>query len=344
MRALKYLAAFSLPVFVVISFISHGWLTYLPLLYAFVFLPAMEYFIGEDNSNLNELQREMVRKDKVFDALLYLTVPTQILCLTWFLFDIKNGQNTGFDLGGKITAMGIMCGVFGINIAHELGHRTTNWEQFLAKIMLSTSLYMHFFIEHNRGHHRNVGTPEDAATARRNEMVYTFWFRTIVYSFLSAWNIVKKERQRKKLAVWSFGNEMIRYLTLEIVLSVAIGFAFGFMALCAFFCAALIGILLLEMVNYVEHYGLFRKKVSEFRYQDVEPQHSWNSDYILGRVVLFELTRHSDHHWEPSKKYPLLDTLPNASQLPAGYPAMILLSLIPPFWFKVMNPRLDRLK
>lgn len=236
--------------------------------------------------------------------------------------------------------MGIMCGVFGINIAHELGHRNSTGEKILSKIMLCTSLYMHFYIEHNRGHHRNVGTKEDPATALKNESVYTFWMRSLPLSFLSAWNIVKKERSRKKLKTWSLGNEMIQYLLVEFLLCAVIGFYFGMNAMFFFLIAAFIGMLLLETVNYIEHYGLYRKKVSEFRYEDVEPKHSWNSDYIIGRIFLFELTRHSDHHWEPSKHYQLLDSMPKASQLPAGYPAMMLLSLVPPMWFRVMNPRL----
>ncbi len=340
-KALKYLAAFTIPASAILSFYSHGFLTFSTLLYGFVLLPLLEFAVGENAFNLDTTQRELAKKDKLFDIVIYLTVPVQIICLIIFLFEISTGNNTRVDLIGKISAMGIMCGVFGINIAHELGHRNSAGERVLSKIMLCTSLYMHFYIEHNRGHHRNVGTNEDPATARKNEIIYLFWLRTLPMSFLSAWSIVKKERQRKKVAVWSISNEMIQYLLIELVLVVVIGWYFGLTVLLAFLIAALIGMLLLETVNYIEHYGLFRNKVSEFRYEDVEPKHSWNSDFIIGRLFLFELTRHSDHHWEPSKHYQLLDTMPKASQLPAGYPAMMLLSLIPPVWFRVMNPRLN---
>ncbi len=339
-KAYKYLASFTLPLVVAFSFSIHGWLTFSTLIYAFVLIPGVEMLVGTNPSNITALQREAMRKDPLFDFFIYLTVPVQVACLIWFLFEMKSVDNSSVDIAGKVSAMGIMCGVFGINVAHELGHRTKSWERLLAKVMLCTSLYMHFFIEHNRGHHRNVGTMEDPATARKNEIIYFYWLRTIFFSVLSAWRIVKKERERKKLSVISFGNEFIQYLLIETILCIVIWWFFGATILSYFLFAAVIGMLLLETVNYIEHYGLFRNKVSEFRYEDVEPKHSWNSDFIIGRLVLFELTRHSDHHWEPSKHYQYLDSMKGASQLPAGYPSMMLLALFPPLWFAIMNPRI----
>ena len=339
-RPYKYLAVFTLPLTVVVSFTSHGWLTFLPVIYAFALIPIIELLIGKSTSNLDAVQRDIDAKDLLFDFFIYLTVPVQVLFLVWFLFALKQPDLTNSDITGRVLGMGIMCGVFGINIAHELGHRAKKWERAMAKVMLCTSLYMHFYIEHNRGHHRNVGTPLDAATARRNETLYAFWLRTVYFSFISAWQIVKKERTRRELPTWSLRNEMIGYILMEVVVSLLIGFFFGLTILLLFLAAALIGMLLLETVNYIEHYGLFRKKLNAYRYEDVKPVHSWNSDHILGRIVLFELTRHSDHHFEPSRHYQHLDSMEDASQLPAGYPAMMLLSLVPPLWFYVMNPRL----
>jgi alkane 1-monooxygenase len=238
--------------------------------------------------------------------------------------------------------MGMICGVLGINVAHELGHRPKPIERFMAKLLLATSLYMHFYIEHNKGHHRNVGTSADGATARRNESLYAFWFRTIIRSFRSAWQITEKELRRKKQNVWSLKNEILVMLIVQALLCAIIVVVFSLFTLLCFLAAAFMGILLLETVNYIEHYGLYRNKVNEFRYEDVEPEHSWNSDHVLGRLVLFELTRHSDHHYEPAKHYQLLNSMKGASQLPAGYPAMMLLSLFPPMWFLVMNSRLPK--
>lgn len=341
LRALKYCAVFILPVLAVLSFYSRGFITFLPVLYAFFAIPVIEQFIGADPSNLYKAQMELVKKDRLYDYLLYSILPVQWICLVLFLVSLQQPDLTATDIAGRTTAMGILCGVLGINVAHELGHRTTQFEQVLSKLLLATSLYMHFFIEHNKGHHRNVGTPDDAATARRDESIYRYFPRTIIHGFLSAWHITSKEQKRKKLPFWSLSNELVQFIIFQLLLCAAIGYIFSIQIMTLFIAAALIGILLLETVNYIEHYGLTRKKVSEYRFEDVQPKHSWNSDFIIGRLVLFELTRHSDHHKEPSKHYQFLETMPDAPQLPSGYPAMMLLSLFPPLWFRIMNPRLN---
>lgn len=339
MRALRYLMAYSLPITVGISFMSKGWLSYLPLLYGFGVIPILDQLVGPKPGNLSKHEHEAESKNGLYDWVIYFSLPVQLAVLIWFLWEVSRPMATA-DLVGRITAMGMMCGVLGINVAHELGHRPRAYERAMAKVLLATSLYMHFYIEHNKGHHRNVGTSVDGATARRNETLYFFWFRTIAQSLRSAWQITEKELTRKKRAVWSFHNEMLRMLLIQSAVCTAIALLFSWSVLVYFICAALMGILLLETVNYIEHYGLYRNKVNEFRYEDVEPRHSWNSDHVLGRLVLFELTRHSDHHYEPSKHYQLLDSMSGASQLPAGYPAMMLLSMFPPLWFRVMHPRL----
>ncbi|MFM7233435.1 MAG: alkane 1-monooxygenase [Flavobacteriales bacterium] len=341
MRPLKYLLAYSLPVTVAVSFSAQGWLCYLPLLYGFGFIPLVDQWVGPSRKNLSAAEISSAKENRWYDVIIYLALPVQLMMLGWFLVVVQQPMPTA-DLVGKITAMGMMCGVLGINVAHELGHRTRRYERGMAKVLLATSLYMHFYIEHNKGHHRNVGTSGDGATARRNEGLYVFWMRTLVQSFRSAWEITTKELRRKKQPVVSVHNEMLMMLLLQIGLCAGVFWLFSMHVLMCFLGAALMGILLLETVNYIEHYGLYRVKVSEFRYEDVEPEHSWNSDHALGRLVLFELTRHSDHHWEPSKHYQALSSMQGALQLPAGYPAMMLLSLFPPIWFKLMNPRLPK--
>jgi len=337
MKVAKYLFVWLLPISAAFSFQSHGWATYAALLFAFVVVPLGDFVLGEDRSNPDE----SFRQHRIFDVILWLTVPTQIGMLIWFLI-ISSHDRPFFEAMGIITAMGMMCGVFGINVAHELGHRSSRTEQFLAQVMLTTSLYPHFFIEHNKGHHKNVATPEDPATARMGESVYAFWLRSIYGSWKSGWQIMSKERRRKGLRVWSIGNPMVKYALLIAGCPIMVVVVFGAQAGLYFMAAALMGILLLETVNYIEHYGLTRKKISEYRYEDVEPMHSWNADYRLGRMVLFDLTRHSDHHYEPSKPYQVLSSMETASQLPAGYPAMMLLSLIPPLWYTVMHPLIQR--
>jgi alkane 1-monooxygenase len=339
-RALKYVAVFTLPCVTITSFYLDGWMTFLPLVYAFGIIPVLDFISGENHGNLSQDDKFKADRYRMFDWLVYLTIPVQVGTLLLFFREISQEHNELYEVVGKTLGMGMMCGVIGVNVAHELGHRTKKGERFLAKILLASTSFLHFYIEHNRGHHKNVGTPNDPASAFKNESVYRFWLRTFPGSFLSAWNIVKTERQRKKLKVWAPGNELLQYLAAEVTIFILIYVFFGGLTLICFLAASLIGMLLLETVNYIEHYGLQRKKVNEFRYEDVAPVHSWNSDFVIGRLVLFELTRHSDHHYEPSKHYQLLDSMPTASQLPAGYPAMMLLSLVPPLWFRVMNPRL----
>jgi alkane 1-monooxygenase len=175
------------------------------------------------------------------------------------------------------------------------------------------------------GHHKNVATPEDASTARYGEVLYAFWLRSIVGVWQTAW------RLKPGLMALLFSAEVL--MLLGIWMSAPLAFV-------PFLLASLMGILLLETVNYIEHYGLLRAKVSEFRYENAQPIHSWNSNHPLGRFMLFELTRHSDHHAHPHKPYPVLDHFDEAPQMPAGYPAMMVLAAIPPIWFRVMNPRL----
>jgi alkane 1-monooxygenase len=199
---------------------------------------------------------------------------------------------------------------------------------------------MHFFIEHNKGHHKNVATHEDPSSARYNEPVYRFYIRTIIFSYLSAWKIANKDCRRKGADIISLHNDMLRAHIWQLLLILAVLIVFGGIITLYFFVAALIGILLLETVNYIEHYGLVRKKSAEGIYERTLPIHSWNSNHPIGRVMLFELSRHSDHHYLASKKYQVLQHHNDAPQLPTGYPGSMLLSLMPPLWFYIMNKRI----
>jgi alkane 1-monooxygenase len=200
---------------------------------------------------------------------------------------------------------------------------------------------MHFFIEHNRGHHKNVSTDEDPASSRYGEVLYTFFFRTITGSWLSAWKLERVRLERKKQSIWSWQNEMLRFQVIQGALILAIAVFFGVETMAWFMGAALIGILLLETVNYIEHYGLRRKRKGA-SYERVLPVHSWNSNHPLGRLILLELTRHSDHHYMASRKYQVLRHFDESPQMPTGYPGMMVLSFFPPLWFRVMHKRIEQ--
>ena len=237
--------------------------------------------------------------------------------------------------------MGTICG-HSINVAHELGHRGKKFEQNLAKTLLLGSLYMHFIIEHNRGHHQRVATREDPATARKGEILYTFLCRSILYSFISAWQLEHKRLKDRNKKILCFENEMIRFSVIQISLCVIIVLFLGFISLLYFFTVSLMGIILLETINYVEHYGLIRKKNENEKYEKINLMHSWNANITLGRIMLFELSRHSDHHLVSSKKYQTLNSHIGAPEYPTGYIGMILLSLFPPAWFMIVHPLLEK--
>jgi alkane 1-monooxygenase len=230
--------------------------------------------------------------------------------------------------------MGLLCGTFGINAAHELGHRVNKFEQFLAKVLLLTSLYMHFFIEHNKGHHKHVATSEDPSTAFYKQNLYAFLIQTFTGTQRKAWQIAIAESKNKVF------NEMALFQGIQFALLGLIYYFFGGFVLVSFLVAAFIGAALLETVNYIEHYGLQRKQ-AKTSYERVKPAHSWNSNHVLGRLTLFELSRHSDHHYLASRKYQILRHMDDAPQMPTGYPGMILLALIPPLWFKVMHKQME---
>jgi alkane 1-monooxygenase len=206
--------------------------------------------------------------------------------------------------------------------------------------LLLTSLYMHFYIEHNRGHHKNVSTELDPSSARKGEMLYTFWIRTVIFSYLSAWHLENQRLIDKNKSRFSLQNEMLIFQIIQLVFLAAIGAHFGFIVLLYFICAAIGGFLLLETVNYIEHYGLVRNKKNN-GFERVLPIHSWNSNHPVGRMVLFELSRHSDHHFIASRKYQILRHLDESPQMPTGYPGMMLLALLPPLWFKIMDKRIS---
>jgi alkane 1-monooxygenase len=262
----------------------------------------------------------------------------------YFLNRVDDGSLALWEKLGMVFAFGISCGVLGINLAHELGHRNTWYEQFLSKMLLTTSLYLHFFIEHNRGHHKNVSTDEDPASSRYGEDIYSFFIRSVRDSWLSAWHIEGERLKKANQPFWSIHNEMLLYQIIQISLLAAIAVIWSWKVMVLFIGAATVGFLLLETVNYIEHYGLRRKKIDGAYYEKVLPIHSWNSNHPIGRIMLFELTRHSDHHYLPSRKYQLLRHFDHSPQMPTGYPGMMVLALFPPIWFAVMHKQIEKYK
>jgi alkane 1-monooxygenase len=343
-RAFKYASPFIIYIGAFRAFSVTGWEIWLPLIYAWVAIPLIELMLKPVAGNMNAAEEEMAKADKTYDILLYIIVLLQYAALYRFLYCMSHDTMTWVDIVGRIWVMGLLCGTFGINVGHELGHRVNVFEQTLAKMLLLTSQYMHFYIEHNKGHHKRVATPEDPSSARFGEPVYTFYFRTIIFSYFSAWGIANKEVKKKGKPVFSLYNEMIRFTLIQISFVAMVFLFFGWLVTLYYLAAAIIGMALLETVNYIEHYGLQRKFLGDGKYERTMPEHSWNSDHVIGRLMLFELSRHSDHHYLASRKYQILRHHENSPQMPTGYPGMMMLALIPPAWFYVMNRRIKRLQ
>ena len=340
-KFLKYFLAFTVPFLAYFSFNGHGVITYAPMIQAFFIIPLFELFFKSNDKNLSEAEEEMAKNDRNYDYILYLTVPIVYFLLWEFLGSMSETMSI-YDKIGRILSMGLICGAIGINIGHELGHRNNKFEQFLSKTLLLSSLNMHFFIEHNRGHHKRVSTKEDPASARYGENIFSFWIRSILTGYISAWRLEQIKLKRFNKSFFSLNNEMILFQLIQLILIFSIYYLFGINILMYFIISALIGILVLETVNYIEHYGLQRKIKGDGKYERIQPYHSWNSNHPLGRLMLFELSRHSDHHYNSFRKYQILRNHDKSPEMPTGYPGMMILALIPPLWFLVMNKRVKQ--
>ncbi|MBT8262761.1 MAG: alkane 1-monooxygenase [Bacteroidia bacterium] len=340
MKDLKYLAAYSIPIVAIIGLYLEGIWTFLTPVYAFGFIPVLEIILSQDPANLTQEEASEKKKKRLFDVLLYLNLPIVYSIIGYFLYSLTWANYSNFEIVGLIFSVGIVLGGNGINVAHELGHRTTQWEKTLGKILLLPALYMHFFIEHNFGHHKNAATAEDPASAKYNQSVYSFWVSSMLHQYFNAWKIQKELLKREGRGFFSNKNDMFWYSIFQFAYLGVIFIIMGGMAALIAMAIALTAAVLLETINYIEHYGLSRKKLASGRYERVQEIHSWNSNHVLGRIMLYELTRHSDHHYKSSKKYQLLDCHESSPQMPFGYPTSMMLSLLPPLWFKIMNKRI----
>jgi alkane 1-monooxygenase len=340
MKDFKYMIAYIVPFSGWLALEKGGLWSWSTVILAFGIIPVLDAVIPTSDRNIPVELEANYSKTIFFDLLLFICAPICMFLTYSYLATVQKGMLSLSELIGLTLSIGIVLGATGINVAHELGHRTDAFSQFLAKLGLLFVLYQHFFIEHNRGHHKNVATLFDPATARRNEMVYVFFFRSIIGQYFGAWQLEKERLIRENKSFLSWNNEMIRYLFFQGVYLLVVGLYFG-MALIPFAIAiAVVGILLLEIINYIEHYGLQRKILASGRPERVLPKHSWNSDHEMGRILLFELTRHSDHHYKSTRKYQILRHMEDSLQLPLGYPGSMLLALIPPLWFAVINNRI----
>src|SRR3954467_2686445 len=334
-------------------------------------VPAIDLIAGLDRSNPPDDAIEALEKDRYYRWITFFFLPIQYAGFVG-AFAVIAGENPagwlvnllglhdwgtglpfadrlmGEDLGltavdkvGLAISIGAIGGI-GINTAHELGHKREANERWLSKIALAQSFYGHFYIEHNRGHHVRVATPEDPASSRLGESFYQFWPRTVGGSLRSAWNIEKRRYARRQQHPFRIGNDVLNAWLMSVVLWGALVAWLGVGILPYLVIQAVVGLSLLEVVNYMEHYGMLRQKVGigdRQRYERVDPSHSWNSNNIATNVLLYHLQRHSDHHANPTRRYQSLRDFEQSPVLPTGYAGMIVLAAVPPVWRRVMDPR-----
>jgi alkane 1-monooxygenase len=334
---LKYLAAYIPPALLMIGIIMGGWMAFSTVVFSFVLVPILEGILPKQETHYSEIEKATRVSNWFFDVVLYFNVPIVWVSIILLGVQVNASAYNTMELVGLVLSLGIVQGANGINVGHELGHRENWFEQLLAKMLLLPSFYMHFTIEHNRGHHKNVGTLLDPATARFGEILYFFWLRSAIGGYLHAWSLEKQRLSNDGRRNFSLENEMIQFTLIQIMYLGVIFSVFGPFASMLLVVAALISVLLLESINYVEHYGLTRTIGEDGRYERIKSRHSWNSNHEIGRIILFELTRHSDHHYKTSKKYQILEHQDSSPQLPYGYPTSILISIIPFLWRSIMH-------
>jgi len=315
-----------------------AWSWWIPPLVVFGVIPAIDILLGDDRANPPEEIARQLQQQRYYRWITYLYLPAQYAALVLCCALWARGGLTAAGLAGLVVTVGIVNGI-AINTAHELGHKREAVERWLSKIALAPAGYGHFSVEHNRGHHVRVATPEDPASARLGESIWAFWPRTVLGSLRSAWRLETERFRLRSRTPWTWRNDVLNAWAMTVVLFGALVAAFGPRVLVFLLLQAVVGFSLLEVVNYLEHYGLRRQRNPAGRYEKVDPRHSWNSDRVVTNVFLFQLQRHSDHHANPLRRYQTLRSFDVSPRLPAGYATMIVLAVITPLWRRVMDPR-----
>ena len=318
-----------------------GWWLWLGPIVILGVVPLVYLATGLDRSNPPDDLIAALERDRYYRWLTFAFLPLQYAGFLTAFAVIAHGDLTTTDRVGLAITVGFIGGL-GINTAHELGHKKESHERWLAKIALAQTFYGHFFIEHNRGHHVRVATPEDPASARMGESFYRFWPRTVLGSLASAWRLERRRYARHGTHPVHLGNDVLNSWLMSAALWTAMVLWLGAGVLPFLAIQAVMGLTLLEAVNYLEHYGMLRQRVGapgHERYERVAPGHSWNSNNLATNVLLYHLQRHSDHHANPTRRYQSLRDYDESPVLPTGYAGMILLALVPPAWRRVMDPR-----
>ena len=321
------------------SFEVNHWILFFPLVFYYFFVPLLDFLIGEDTSNPPESSIEDLEADVYYRWITYATIPILWIAVIFNCIFLCTFSLNPFEWLATVMTTGSVLG-FGLNVSHELGHKLQTVPRKVALFNTALGAYGHFSIEHNRGHHRHVSTPEDPASSKMGENIYQFACREMPGAAIRAWRLEADRLQRLNKSVWHFENEILQALCLSTgVYGCLIGF-YGLDMVLVLIPVAIWGAFQLTSANYVEHYGIQRLKTANGNYENCQPHHSWNSNHLVSNLVLFQLQRHSDHHTHPGRSYQSLRDFPELPRLPSGYFGMFFLAYLPPLWYRVMDPLL----
>lgn len=338
---LGYWISYLAPALTVLSFSSAHVSPLWVLVLAFFLIPLLDEIGGDDELNPSPATEAQWEKQGRYNLILYAFVPVQWALLLWACQLAAQPGLSALNWSFLLLLVGVVNGGLSINMAHELCHRNSALEQFLAKALWFRVGYLHFHIEHVQGHHPRMCTPDDPATARLGESVYRFYLRCIPQSWRSAWRIERRRLKCLRLPVFSWRNQMLWFTALPVLLCAAVYSVWGGAAALFYLAQAGLAILTLETINYIEHYGLMRQQLPSGRYEKIGVQHAWNSHRRLSNFFLLKLQRHSDHHMNAQRKYPILRSFAQSPRLPLGYGSMFLIALIPPLWHGLMDARAE---
>jgi alkane 1-monooxygenase len=311
----------------------------LPLVISYGLMPLLDALIGEDENNPPEAVVPQLDADRYYRWLTWATVPLHFVALIGCAWWAGTQHLSWWALLLLAYAAGSDSGL-GLNTAHELGHKRDALEQWLARLALAVPAYGHFTVEHGRGHHRWVATPEDHASARMGESIYRFSLRELPGGIRRAWALEGERLARQGRSAWSWHNTMLQSYAITLVLQGSLVAAFGWVMVPFLAVHNIVAWWQLTSANYVEHYGLLRQRLPGGSYEPPQPHHSWNTNHLVTNLATFHLQRHSDHHAYPSRRYQCLRHFPELPQLPSGYFGMFPLAYVPSAWFRVMDKRL----
>jgi len=316
-----------------------SWILFFPLVFYYFFVPFLDFLIGEDTSNPPESAIEALEDDAYYRWITYTTIPILWIAVIFNCIFLCTSSLTTLEWLATVISTGSVLG-FGLNVSHELGHKLQTLPRKIALFNTALGAYGHFSIEHNRGHHRHVSTPEDPASSKMGENIYQFACREMPGAALRAWRLEADRLLRQNKSVWHFENEILQALCLTALVYGSLISLYGLDMVIVLIPVAIWGAFQLTSANYVEHYGIQRLKTAHGNYENCLPHHSWNSNHLVSNLVLFQLQRHSDHHAHPSRSYQSLRDFPELPRLPSGYFGMFFLAYFPPLWFRVMDPLL----